>query len=244
MTGSPDHQSHGFSTDCATCHITTAGWRPANFRDHDAEFFPIYGGAHGGAWDACTECHIQEGDFKTFSCTNCHEHNQQEMDQRNEQAAGYSFTSTACLACQEHEGIPGYTYNSESCFPCHPLGTADGAFDHNTTNFPLTGAHQMGNMHQLPGSTSAYISLRYRASRKLSLSASFDRRNNVIYYEPHKSFIDKLIEQETRQGLCFRFNYRPIKFETPGSSIGYRTQENSPNSSRNLYGFLTFRRIL
>ena len=88
--------------------------------------------------------------------------------------------------------------------------------------------------------TSAYISLRYRASRKLSLSASFDRRNNVIYYESYKSFIDQLIEQETRQGMRLRFNYRPIKYVTLGSSFGYRSQKNNPNTSKNLYSFLTF----
>jgi hypothetical protein len=91
--------------------------------------------------------------------------------------------------------------------------------------------------------TSTYASLRYRASRKLSLSASFDARKNVIYYESYKNFIDQLIEQETRQGFRFRFNYRPIKYVTVGSSIGYRSQQGSPNVSKNVYSFLTFSRI-
>ena len=91
--------------------------------------------------------------------------------------------------------------------------------------------------------TSLYVSLRYRASRKLSLSASFDKRKNVIYYESYKSFIDQLIEQETRQGLRFRFNYRPIKFVTLGSSVGYRFQKGNSNQSKNLYSFLTFSRV-
>ena len=91
--------------------------------------------------------------------------------------------------------------------------------------------------------TSAYFSLRYRASKKLSLSASYDARKNVIYYESYKNFIDRLIEEESRQGLRFRFNFRPIKYVTVGSSAGYRSQKNSPNTSKNLYSFLTLSRI-
>ena len=91
--------------------------------------------------------------------------------------------------------------------------------------------------------TSIYLSLRYRASRKLSMSASYDRRNNVIYYESYKSFIDQLIEQETRQGLRFRVNYRPFKNVSLGSSAGYRSQKENPNTAKNLYSFLTVRRI-
>ncbi|MBK8501795.1 MAG: hypothetical protein IPL46_06055 [Saprospiraceae bacterium] len=91
--------------------------------------------------------------------------------------------------------------------------------------------------------TSVFLSLSYRASKKLSLSASYDARKNVIYYETYKNFIDQLIEQETRQGGRFRFNYRPFKFVSFGSSIGYRFQKDHQNTSKNLYSFLSFSRI-
>ena len=91
--------------------------------------------------------------------------------------------------------------------------------------------------------TSAYLSVRYRISRRLSLSSSYDARKNVIYYESYKNFIDDLIERESRQGLRFRFNYRPFKYVTVGSSAGYRFQKNNPFVSKNLYSFLTFSRV-
>ncbi len=119
-TANPPHQSSGFDTDCASCHSEST-WQPANF-DHDGQYFPIASGTHRGAWSECAECHITAGNFTTFNCTACHEHNKTNTD-------------------NEHQGVSGYTYQSDACFTCHPTGTADGAFDHNTTSFPLTGAH-------------------------------------------------------------------------------------------------------
>lgn len=120
-TANPNHQSAGFSTSCTDCHTTSPGWSPADFRQHDAVYFPIYSGDHKGEWDKCTDCHTS-GNYSTFSCTNCHEHTQSKMD-------------------SEHRGINGYSYKSISCYSCHPQGNESGAFDHNTTNFPLTGLH-------------------------------------------------------------------------------------------------------
>jgi len=91
--------------------------------------------------------------------------------------------------------------------------------------------------------TSAYFSLRYRASRKLSLFASYDARKNVIYYETYKNFVDQLIEDETRQGFRARANYRPFKYVTIGASAGYRFQKDNPNESRNLRVYLTHSRV-
>ncbi|MCB0687275.1 MAG: hypothetical protein KDC53_12150, partial [Saprospiraceae bacterium] len=119
-TTSPPHESSGFSNDCASCHSENA-WQPASF-DHDGQYFPIYSGDHQGTWDACTACHTTEGNFMAFSCVECHEHNKMKTD-------------------EEHQGISGYAYNSDACLGCHPTGSSEGAFDHNQTNFPLTGAH-------------------------------------------------------------------------------------------------------
>ena len=91
--------------------------------------------------------------------------------------------------------------------------------------------------------SSAYISLRWRPSRKLSFAGSFDARKNVIYFETYKNFIDRLIEQESRQGFRFRFNFRPFKYLTLSSSIGYRYQKGSPKSSKNLYSYISYSRI-
>ncbi|MBK8501806.1 MAG: hypothetical protein IPL46_06110 [Saprospiraceae bacterium] len=92
-------------------------------------YFPIHSGSHNGAWNECVECHTAEGNFTVFSCTECHEHNQSKTD-------------------DEHKGISGYTFNSDACLTCHPIGSAEGAFDHNNTNFPLTGAHTSVDCNQ------------------------------------------------------------------------------------------------
>lgn len=91
--------------------------------------------------------------------------------------------------------------------------------------------------------TSLYLSLRYRFSKKLNVSASYDARKNIIYYESFKSFIDKLIEDETRQGFRFHINYRPFKNVTWGINTGWRLQKSNKNLSKNLNSYLTFSRI-
>ena len=117
----PNHKSAGFSTTCTECHTTSPNWNPATFTQHDALFFPIYSGEHKGEWNKCTECHTTST-YSNFSCTSCHEHNQADTD-------------------SEHKGISGYSYNSLSCYGCHPMGNKSGTFNHNSTSFPLTGAH-------------------------------------------------------------------------------------------------------
>jgi len=91
--------------------------------------------------------------------------------------------------------------------------------------------------------TSMYFSLQYRPSRKLTLFGSYDARKNVIYYETYRNFIDDLLEQETRQGLRFRVNYRPIKYVRLGSSIGYRFQKDQGSNSMNTYHYVTHSRV-
>lgn len=102
-TQTPDHHSLGFSTDCYLCHNTNPGWRPAGYRNHDSDFFPIYSGEHRGEWSSCFECHTNEGDYSFFSCVECHEHSQSRMD-------------------REHDDVRNYTFNSNACYDCHPRG--------------------------------------------------------------------------------------------------------------------------
>jgi len=97
----PNHLTLNFSQDCTTCHTMTA-WTPATF-DHDAQYFPIYSGAHKGKWQNCSTCHIDANNYKAFECINCHEHDQQRMDDK-------------------HRERPDYQYNSAACYNCHPDG--------------------------------------------------------------------------------------------------------------------------
>lgn len=122
-TNDPNHATLGFPTNCAECHTLNPGWKPAGYTDHDAQFFPIYSGSHNGVWNSCTDCHTNPGDYSTFTCIDCHEHSQANTDGK-------------------HNDVGGYSYNSIACFECHPRGSAEGGFNHNLSNFPLTGAHQ------------------------------------------------------------------------------------------------------
>lgn len=91
--------------------------------------------------------------------------------------------------------------------------------------------------------TSLYFSLRYKIFKKLSLFASYDARNNVIYYETYKSYADRLLEEATRQGLQFKINYRPGNQVSMGLNAGYRFREGDLNPNENLNGFVTFNQV-
>jgi hypothetical protein len=105
-TNNPSHSSLNFSTTCTECHTTAPGWKPATYRQHDAQSFPIYSGRHQGAWTSCTDCHTNLSNYKVFSCIDCHEHNKTDMDNK-------------------HREEGGYVYSSVSCFNCHPQGRAE-----------------------------------------------------------------------------------------------------------------------
>jgi hypothetical protein len=118
-TTSPSHTTLNFPTDCASCHTETA-WSPAEYAEHDDQFFPIYSGGHQGAWDQCSDCHTNSNDYSVFTCISCHTNPQTN---------------------QQHTGVNGYIYQNAACLACHPTGDAAGAFDHNNSDFPLTGSH-------------------------------------------------------------------------------------------------------
>jgi len=97
----PDHSL--FPTQCNLCHTLAVGWMPATFTNHDSRF-PIYSGNHKNEWDQCIECHINPGDFSTFSCVKCHEHN------------------NAGELAKEHDEVNNYQFESNACYACHPKG--------------------------------------------------------------------------------------------------------------------------
>jgi hypothetical protein len=99
-TTDPNHQQAQFPTDCAACHTTTL-WTSATYTNHDAQYFPIYSGAHRGRWDSCSTCHVNPSDYRQFDCLSCHRRS--EMDPK-------------------HAGRSGYSYDSQACYRCHPDG--------------------------------------------------------------------------------------------------------------------------
>jgi hypothetical protein len=94
-----------------------------------------------------------------------------------------------------------------------------------------------------PRLSNLYLSLRYRPVRQLSLSISYSSRQNVIYYETYKSYVDRLLEAATVNGFIFQINYQPAKLLSIGINAGYRDSKNDPRASKNLYGYLTYSNI-
>ncbi len=92
------HAGTGFPTNCLTCH-TVDSWGDGTFADHDAQFFPIFSGAHRGRWTDCQTCHATAGNFQVFTCFNCHEHDRSGMDDKHREEGGYVYESNACYSC-------------------------------------------------------------------------------------------------------------------------------------------------
>lgn len=91
--------------------------------------------------------------------------------------------------------------------------------------------------------TNLFVSLRYKFSRKFSANLSYDNRRNIIYYESYKTYIDQVIDNETRQGMRFGFNYRPVKMLSWGANASWRFQKSSANESKNLNTYLNINQI-
>jgi hypothetical protein len=108
------------STACLDCHPSGD---KGTFTAHDAEFFPIYSGAHQSEWTDCATCHTVASDRSVFDCVSCHEHEQTATDAVHGSMSGYSYTSTAC-------------------YDCHPTGEGGLFTDHDAQFFPIfSGSH-------------------------------------------------------------------------------------------------------
>ena len=116
---------HGeFGTQCARCHTTRSFVDPAAMRRmHDATLFPLRG-AHAVA--ACEECHLPTSPGQSqyanrpTTCYGCHATEYRQAKNPDHVAADYP----------------------QVCSECHGVVSWQGAaFNHNSTGFPLTGAH-------------------------------------------------------------------------------------------------------
>lgn len=91
--------------------------------------------------------------------------------------------------------------------------------------------------------TNLLFSFRYKLSKKFSVNGAYDNRKNIIYYESYKSYIDQLIEDETRQGLRLGANYRISKQMNWGGNASWRFQKSNLNLSKNLNTYLNINRL-
>lgn len=91
--------------------------------------------------------------------------------------------------------------------------------------------------------TGLYLSLRYKMTKKLSLTGTYDARKNIMYYETFKTYIDRILESEMRQSLRLQADYRITDKLMAGLQSGYRFLKSDLHSSRNAYGYLTYSQI-
>lgn len=92
--------------------------------------------------------------------------------------------------------------------------------------------------------TNIYLSSRYRFNKKWSISASYDSRKRILFQETYKSEIEQLIDDnQARQGLRLRLNYKPIKHLYTGLSYSRRFQNDHQNKAENLYAFISYANI-
>jgi hypothetical protein len=100
-----------------------------------------------------------------------------------------------------------------------------------------------GEISAKPQLTNLFVSARYRFSKKLNATLSFDTRKNIIYYESYKSFIDQLIENESRQGLRLNLSYHPWKLITVGVNGSMRFQQATASNFKNVNCFANINRL-
>jgi hypothetical protein len=94
-----------------------------------------------------------------------------------------------------------------------------------------------------PKLTNLYLSLSYRILRRLSISLSYSARQNVIYYETYKSYLDRLLDTQTLQGYSLQVNYNPVNKLSLGATAAYRFMNQDPKPSKNIYVYLTYSQI-
>lgn len=95
---------------------------------------------------------------------------------------------------------------------------------------------------QSPHLTNFFVSANLTASKKVRFNASYDNRKNIIFYESYKSYIDQLIDEETRQGLRIGVHTRPFTQVSIGGNFNWRYQKSGQNDSKNANAFVTFNR--
>jgi hypothetical protein len=91
--------------------------------------------------------------------------------------------------------------------------------------------------------TGLYLSLRYRMTKNLTVTGSYDARKNVMYYESYKTLIDSVLINETRQSYRIQINYMITKNLVAVIQSDYRFLNSDPHHTRNVFGSLTYYKI-
>ena len=76
------------------------------------------------------------------------------------------------------------------------------------------------------------------------MTASYDNRRNIIYYETFKTYLEQLLNQETRQGVRLQINNRLSKFLTINMSAFYRYQKSQSKPTQNYVATIMLAQIM
>jgi hypothetical protein len=88
-----------------------------------------------------------------------------------------------------------------------------------------------------------FISLSYRLLKRLGITFSYSNRQNVIYYETYKNYLDRLLDNPTLQGYSLQVNYSPVTNLSLGATASYRFEKPDPNATKNIYAYVTYSQI-
>lgn len=87
--------------------------------------------------------------------------------------------------------------------------------------------------------SSLYLSLRYRITDRWNVFASYDSRQQIIFFERYDTEVERLLaEQGARQGFRIRSDYRFFRATTLGLSYNWRSNPTFGNHSENLQSYL------
>lgn len=101
-----------------------------------------------------------------------------------------------------------------------------------------------GSSSTNPRLTNLYVSMRYKFSRAINVTLSYDNRKRIIYYETFRTDIERLLaDDEARQGIRTRINIKPFKLANTGFSYSKRFQANGLNASDNMNVFFSYSKL-
>jgi len=152
-TQTPSHTAAGISVECKTCHTTT-DWKPSTF-NHTTTGFALNGGH--AAVVQCSSCHKGNTTSAAPECITCHQ-----VQYSNAKGHVASKFPTDCKLCHNSNNWLGDTFN------------------HNTTNFPLTGSHLSTDCASCHTAGYAGTSMECKTCHQVNYNASVDPNHKTL----------------------------------------------------------------
>lgn len=94
-----------------------------------------------------------------------------------------------------------------------------------------------------PRLTNAFVSLRYRFSRKISASVGYSNQSNILYYYTYRDYITHLSDDRNVQGIRLSLTLATIKNLSVGIRGSYRNSNQDPRPTKNINGYASYRNI-